>query len=170
MSDRDIPVSKADNSVEPELAPTMRERGKPFEKGNGGRKPGSRNRTTVIASALMEGQEAELVQTGLALAKAGNIPMLKLFLERMLPKEPPIHLELPPLRTLSDAKEAMALITKAMAEGKISPSQGAAVASVTDRFTRAVEFTEISKKVADLEEKLNSDWALLKEQLKGMAS
>jgi hypothetical protein len=129
-------------------------RGKPFAKGNGGRKPGSQNRTTQIAAALMEGQANSLVQKGVALALEGNVPMLKVFLDRLLPKEPPIQLNLPPLRMASDAVEALAIIAREIAEGKISPSQGAAAASVVDRFIRALEVTEHEKLTIDVQQEL----------------
>ena len=41
-------------------------RGRPFEKGNGGRRPGSRNRTTLVAEALLKGEEVELVRKAIA--------------------------------------------------------------------------------------------------------
>ena len=43
----------------PNPQPHSRVRGRPFEKGNGGRRPGSRNRTTVVAEALLKGEEVE---------------------------------------------------------------------------------------------------------------
>jgi hypothetical protein len=45
-----------------------RPRGRPFAKGNGGRRPGSRNRSTLVAEALLRDEEAELVRKGIELA------------------------------------------------------------------------------------------------------
>ena len=64
-----------------------RPRGRPFAKGNGGRKLGSRNRATLLADALLEGEQEELIRKGIELAKAGDPQMLKFFLDRILPKE-----------------------------------------------------------------------------------
>jgi len=66
-----------------------RPRGRPFAKGNGGRKPGSRNRASLLADALLEGEQDELIRKGIELAKAGDPVMLKFFLDRILPKERP---------------------------------------------------------------------------------
>jgi hypothetical protein len=55
--------------------PTVR--GRPFVNGNPGRKPGSKNRATVVASALLDGEAEELVRKAVELAKAGNVVMLK---------------------------------------------------------------------------------------------
>ena len=63
-----------------------RPRGRPFAKGNGGRKLGSRNRASLLADALLEGEEEELVRTGIELAKAGDPQMLKFFLDRICQK------------------------------------------------------------------------------------
>ena len=38
-----------------------RPRGRPFAKGNGGRKPGSRNRASLLADALLEDEQDELI-------------------------------------------------------------------------------------------------------------
>jgi hypothetical protein len=154
-----------------DAALNTRKRGRPFEKGNGGRKLGSRNRTTQMASALIEGKIAELTKTGLAMALERDPAMMKFFLTPWVPREPPIHLDLPPLRTAADAVEALAIIAQAVAKGEITPSQGAAVSSIADRFIRALDVSDISKQMAELQEKLKSDWAILKEQLmKGVGS
>jgi hypothetical protein len=73
------------NATSP-LAP----RGRPFVNGNAGRRPGSRNRTTAVAAALLEGEAEELVRKAVDLAKAGDVPMLKFLLSRILPRERPI--------------------------------------------------------------------------------
>ena len=79
-----------------------RPRGRPFAKGNGGRKLGSRNRATLLADALLEGEQEELVRKGIELAKAGDPQMLKFFLDRVLPKERPVKIDLPPIEHRRD--------------------------------------------------------------------
>ena len=75
-------------------------RGRPFQKGNGGRRPGSKNRTTLVAESLLKAEEGELVPKAIELAKAGDVQMLKFLLDRILPKERPIHVDLPTVRTV----------------------------------------------------------------------
>ena len=72
-----------------DLHPQMPSRapGRPFQKGNGGRRPGSRNRTSLVAEALLKGEETELVRKAIELAKAGDTQMLKFLLDRILPKD-----------------------------------------------------------------------------------
>ena len=45
----------------PQTSQVPAPRGRPFANGNPGRKPGSKNRTTLVAAALLEG-EAELAR------------------------------------------------------------------------------------------------------------
>ena len=47
---------------------------------------GSRNRTTVVAEALLRNEELELVRKAIEMAKAGDAQMLKFLLDRILPK------------------------------------------------------------------------------------
>ena len=63
---------------------TPRRRGRPFNTGNPGRRPGSKNRTTVVSEALLRGEATELVRKAIELAKGGNVPMLKVLVERIL--------------------------------------------------------------------------------------
>ena len=58
-------------------------RGRPFAKGNGGRKPGSRNKAMQIAAALLEGEAEVLLRKAKELALAGDVTMLKFLLGRI---------------------------------------------------------------------------------------
>ncbi len=82
-------------------------RGRPFAKGNGGRRPGTKNRSSLILAALMDGEQEELVRKGLEIAKAGDVSMLKFFLSRILPRERPITIDLPQMEFADDAVEAL---------------------------------------------------------------
>ena len=63
-----MPQSEDPVSTRPRLT-----RGRPFAPGNIGRRPGSRNRTTVVAAALLEDETDELVRKAVALAKNGDV-------------------------------------------------------------------------------------------------
>jgi hypothetical protein len=66
----------------------------PFTQGNPGRKPGTKNRTTIVAAALLEGEAEELVRKAVELALGGTVPMLKFLLGRILQRERLIELDL----------------------------------------------------------------------------
>jgi hypothetical protein len=130
-------------------------RGRPFPKGNGGRKPGSKNRATQIAAALLAGEEEKLVRKGLEIALAGDASMLKFLLGRILPRERVIKIDIP--HTIygdEDPVEALVEIIRSVAEGKISPSEGAALATMMESYRRASEYSELTSRMDELEAKL----------------
>jgi hypothetical protein len=97
-----------------------RPRGRPFEKGNGGRKQGSKNKTTLVAEALLKGEEVELMRKAIELAKAGDGPMLKFLLERILPKERSVRLDLPAIEHAHDSFNDLEAIIDGVCTGQIA--------------------------------------------------
>jgi hypothetical protein len=126
-------------------------RGKPFEKGNPGRPPGSKNRTTQVAAALLSGEENELVRKAVELAKAGNVPMIKFLLGRVLPRERTVKVDLPTLVSAIDAASALERIVGVVADGTLSPAEGAAIASLISAFSKAAEIADHEIRLARLE-------------------
>lgn len=107
----------------PEANQVPTKRGRPFSTGNPGRRPGSKNRTTLIAAALLDGESEALVRKAVQLANAGNVVILKFLLGRILPRERLITLELPRLHFADDVVEALGCIVCEVSEGRISPVQ-----------------------------------------------
>jgi hypothetical protein len=140
-------------SRNPETIHVPATRGRPFANGNPRRKSGSKNRTTLIAAALLDGEEEELVRKAVELAKAGDVPMLKFLLGRILPRERVIKLNLPPMDFADDAVEALGSIMHAVSEGVISPSEGAALATLVKSYTDAIDMADVVKRLDSLEAK-----------------
>jgi hypothetical protein len=113
------------NTVSDQTTTTPAVRGRPFAKGNGGRRPGSKNQSTLILAALSDGGKEELMHKGYELAMAGDVSMLKFFLSRMLPRERPVKIDLPRMEFADDAVEALGAITAAVGEGRITPNEAA---------------------------------------------
>jgi hypothetical protein len=128
-----------------------RPRGRPFPKGNGGRRPGSRNRSTLLAEALLRGEEVELVGTAIELAKGGDVQMLKFLLDRILPKDRPVTIDLPQIRSSGEATGALSAIIQAVAGGEIAPAEGASVASLVAGLYRFVDITDLKERIETLE-------------------
>jgi hypothetical protein len=126
-------------------------RGRPFPKGNSGRPRGSKNRTTALARALLAGQQTELLRKGIELAKAGDVQMLKFLLERLLPKERLIRVNIPRLDYADDAVDAMAAISNAIGKGQIPPGEGHALSNMISNYSRTLDVTELSKRVDYIE-------------------
>ena len=89
------------------------------------------------------------------LAEAGNVPMLKFLLGRLLPRERLIHLDLPTMEFADDAVEALGHIMRAVSEGRISPSEGAALAALINSQTHAIDMADVVKRLDSLEAKIN---------------
>jgi hypothetical protein len=128
--------------------------GRPFEKGNGGRKPGSKNRVTAVAQALLRREETELVRKAIELAKGGDVQMLKFLLDRILPKERSVRVELPEFLVASDAVEALGAIIGAIGAGEISPQEGASLATLVATYARAINVADLEVRLEALEREL----------------
>jgi hypothetical protein len=135
----------------PPLAP--RRRGRPFQKGNAGRRLGSRNRTTVVAEALLRNEEIELVRKAIEMAKAGDAQMLKFLLDRILPKERSVRVDLPPIDHASDAVDALRAIIDAVATGQIAPTEGSAIATLISMYARAVNDAKFDLRLDEIEKR-----------------
>jgi hypothetical protein len=143
------------NSVSPK--PPGRARGRPFEKGRsgnpGGRLPGSRNKATLAAAALLEGESGALTRKAVELALAGDPTALRLCLDRLLPpcRERPVTFSLPPLEAApaGEAHEpsphgialAMNAVISALASGEITPGEAERIARVVETFVAAIATT-----------------------------
>lgn len=130
-------------------------RGRPFVTGNPGRKPGSRNRTTIVAAALLEGQAEALTRKAIELALAGDVVILKFLLGRILPRERPLQLDLPAIQFADDAVEALGAVIRAVSEGRLGASEGAALATVMKSFSEAIDLADVVKRLDSLEAKLS---------------
>jgi hypothetical protein len=109
-------------------------RGRPFAKGNAGRKRGSRNQASLIAAAMLEGEQPELLRIAIEIAKRGNVAMLKFFLARWLPRERLITIDLPEILSTTDALNALQRILRAVSAGMITPAEGAALTALLTPF------------------------------------
>ncbi len=137
-----------------------RGRGRPFQKGNPGRKPGSLNRATILAQAITEADKRELVQIGLARAKAGDSQMLKFFLERIVPKEPSLTIDLPAIKNHSDLADAHSALMTAVSTGEIGPTAASLFAGMLKSINKFLPDVDAEFRIRAVEEQ----WAEVKRQ------
>jgi hypothetical protein len=130
-----------------------------FEKGQSGnplgRPPGARNRATVMAEELLEGEAEAITRTVIEKAKAGDMTALRICLDRFAPprKERAIAFNLPPLATTSDALTAIAALAAATAEGDLTPSEAGEMFKLIEGYARTLEVATLEQRVAALEGK-----------------
>jgi hypothetical protein len=129
-------------------------RGRPFQKGNPGREPGSKNRNTLVAAALLEGESEALLRRAIQLALAGDVVMLKFLLSRLLPRERPVAIELPEMVFADDGVEALGSIMRAVSIGAISPDEGAKLATIVKSHTDAIDNADVVKRLDAIENQL----------------
>lgn len=152
-----LPAAKRDGMTmddDAERNNAERTRGRPFEPGNAGRPKGSRNKATLAAEALLDGEAETLTRRAIQSAMDGDGTALRLCLERILPprRSRPVEIELPRLTSISDALEAHSRIAGSVSAGDLTPDEAADVGKVIDNFTRAFETNELEARIVALEE------------------
>jgi Family of unknown function (DUF5681) len=128
---------------------------KPGQSGNpDGRPKGARNRATVAAERLLDGEADALTRKAIELAKEGDTTALRLCIERILPsrKDRPVSFNMPRIETIADSVKAAAAIASAVADGDLTPIEAAELSKVVEGYTRAVETADISARLLRLEQ------------------
>jgi hypothetical protein len=124
------------------------------ESGNpAGRPPGARNKATLAAEALLEGDVEGLTRAAIERALDGDVIALRLCLQRLVPvmRSRPVRLDLPAQATAEDVAAAMTAILRAMAAGEVSPSEAATMVSVVEAQRRTVETIDLERRIGRLE-------------------
>jgi len=121
-----------------------------FAPGNPGRRPGCRNKATLAALALLEGEAEALTRRCIELALAGDPTAMKLVLDRVLPKgrAPKIRL---PMRTLAELDQATGVIGYALAEGQVSLDEVGQLSALVEARRRVIATTELERRLVALE-------------------
>ena len=126
-------------------------RGRPFVRGNPGRPAGSRNRLTRITSTLLEGDAEALYHKARDLALAGNVHLLTFLLGRILPRERPVDIDLPEIDSAEDAADAITAIMRQVAQGSLTPNEGAALAVIVRTNRQAIDVADLMKRIDAIE-------------------
>jgi hypothetical protein len=129
-------------------------RGRPFQPGNSGRPPGSKNKTTQMAEQLAAGQAEQLVQKALELAQAGNVAALRMVLDRVWPprRGRPVDFAMPPINASEDLFPAIASIWTAIREGRLTPEEATALLLLAERSMAIMSQQEVLKRIEALEQ------------------
>jgi hypothetical protein len=125
-------------------------RGRPFKKGRSGnplgRRNGCRNKKTVAAAALLEGESEALTRKAVELALIGDPTAMRLCLERILPpcRERTVNFALPPIENPADIAAAMRAVTSALAGGAITPGEAATIARLSTSLCKRPRLATLS--------------------------
>jgi hypothetical protein len=105
---------------------------------------GVRNKKTLAAAVLLEGESEALTRRAVELALEGDPTALRLCIERILPpcRERAVRFTLPPIENAADISAAMNAVTSALASGIITPGEAERIANVVETFARAIATTK----------------------------
>lgn len=136
---------------------TSKPRGRPFKKGQSGnprgRAAGSRNKASLAAEALLDGEAERLTRRAVELADGGDPTALRLVLERILAprRERAVNFTLPPIGSAADLAAALGAIASAVAKGALSPGEAESFARTVDTFIRAIDASDFERRLQALE-------------------
>ena len=110
----------------------------------------------MIAEQLFDDEADTITRKAIELAKQGDLIALRLCLDRILPprRDRSVHLKMPALNSTAEASQAMAAIICAVAQGELTPTQAADLSRVIETAVKAIEATEIERRLRVLEEAL----------------
>src|ERR1700730_13122273 len=134
------------------------ERGRPFATRQSappaGRPAGARNKKTLAAAVLLDGEAEALTRRAVELAFAGDPMALRLCIERILPpcRERAVKFALPPIESAADIAAAMKAVTAALAAGVITPGEAERIAAVVDTLVRAIETSDFERRLKIVED------------------
>jgi hypothetical protein len=137
-------------------------RGRPFEPGHPGgpgRPVGSRNRASLAADALLDGEAEELTRKCIELAKTGDTTALRLCMERIAPvrKGRPVNVNLPPIATAEDVLGAIGATIEAMSQGDLTPDEASVIAGVLEIKRKAIETVDLEARLSAVEAGLSRE-------------
>ena len=118
-----------------------------------GRPRGSRNRATVAAERLLEGEAQALTRRCIELALAGDTTALRLALERIVPprKDRSIRLSMPQIGEPRDLFPAISTILTAVCMGNMTPQEGSAMINLVETTRKTLETTVLEERITHLE-------------------
>jgi Family of unknown function (DUF5681) len=124
-----------------------------------GRTPGTRNKATLAAEALLDGDAANLTRKCVELALAGDVTALRLALERILPprKSRPVEIAFGDLEGAGGLARASGAVLAALGRGEIAPDEAQAIGAVVEFFGSALERRELAARIDALEGKHEQD-------------
>jgi hypothetical protein len=129
------------------------------KEGAAGRPKGSRNRTTLMVEAILDGEAESLTRRLIAEAKRGNATAMGIVFARLAPprRDRGVTFNLPKINSSGDLLAAHAAIIAAAADGEVTPSEAVSMTSVLDHYRRATETAQIEERLAALEARLTAD-------------
>ena len=134
---------------------------RPFQRGGPspnprGRPRGSNRHATVLGGALRVAGPP-ILKKMVALAKDGDVSAARYVLDRCLPRERLITLDLPRMRETKDALAALDRILNAAAVGAVTPAEAAALTGVVGNWLSLSTAQVLEERLAAVESRLAAE-------------
>ena len=150
-------TKKPDNSVEK----ARKNQGgstkwKPGQSGNPkGMPKGTRHKITQMAQGMLDGQGEELIRKCVQMAIDCDTAAMRLCIERIIPtqKSATVRFNISPMKKATDLPAVTEAISKAVANGEIDPRAGEQVSRIIERHLKALELSDLEKRLTALEER-----------------
>lgn len=133
---------------------------KPGQSGNPkGRRAGTRSKALLALDALAEGEANEIARAMIEKAKEGDTTAGRMLLERIWPvrKGRGISFDLPEVQKAGDLPAAFAAVNRQVADGDLSPDEGALIGGLLEGHRKAIESNELAARIAALEERMGKN-------------
>ncbi|MET4752561.1 DUF5681 domain-containing protein [Bradyrhizobium sp. RT11b] len=134
-----------------------------FQKGKSGnpsgRKPGSRNKKTLMLEHMSDDDRVAIVSKIIRQAKRGDRLSQKMIVDRIEPprKGRAAPFALPAIKTAGDVVTALEAVTAAMAAGLLSPAEAVEIAGVVELQRRAIEATQMEARLKTIEQRMDGN-------------
>jgi hypothetical protein len=131
--------------------------GRPFLKGQSGnpagKRPGTRNRATIIAEELLDSAARPLLRGAIDDAQGGDGVMKRFCISRIIGplRQRPVRFALPPVRSAADLSAAMEAVTSAVARGELTIGEAWEFSQMLDTFIRAIDASEFASQLEPVE-------------------
>ena len=127
-----------------------------FGTGNPGKPKGTRHKATQAALALLDGEAEALTRQAVTMALGGDATALRLCLERIVPprRDAPVTFDLPRMETARDAAKAAGAVLGAVADGDLTPTEGAHIMGLVETYRRTLETSDLEARLRYMEETL----------------
>jgi hypothetical protein len=128
-------------------------RGRPFQPGNSGRPPGSKNKLTRLLEELVENDGEEITRKLIELAKEGKLQALLYCMDRLIPqrRDRTLEIQLPPINHAHDIAAAIAAIMNGLNNGNLTPEEASDLTGLLEGFGRAITTSDLAIRLEQLE-------------------
>ena len=130
-----------------------------FKKGESGnpkgRTAGSRNKATLAALALLEGDLEAVTKVCVDRAKDGDLMAIKLILDKVIPnaKERQLSVNLPKVEGAANLPVALAAVLEMVSKGELTPGEGQTITAMIEAYRKGVELADIEARLTALEDR-----------------